>query len=176
MGHNKVTALITIFLTFVLFIIFQPGDNPLALIRIASIVAAVVLILLVIYTHFLWRVEPFVRIHHLVDISGKWEGKIPLSNGKVIDVEVRIKQYFDDIRVELTTDHNKSESLVTKIVNEANGCKLYIVYKCKPIKSVESKEEIDFGTIILRVDEDILEGEFFNSKSLSGYVELYRKG
>jgi len=176
MHNNKVTALITVFLTFILFIILQPGDNPLALIRVASIVAAIVLIIAVIYTHFLWRLEPFVRIHHVTDISGKWEGKFPISEDKTIDVEVTIKQYYDDIKLELTTDHNKSESLVSKISSEADGSKLYIVYKCKPSKKVESKDEIDFGTIILRLDEDILEGEIFNSKGISGHIELYRKG
>lgn len=175
MGNNKVTALITVFLTFILFIILQPGDNPLALIRVASIVAAIVLIIVVAYTHFFWRVEPFTRIHKVTDISGKWEGAFPNKVNKELEVVVKIKQYYDDIHVELTTNNTKSESLVTKIVNDGDGSKLYIVYKSKPLKVVESKDEIDFGTIILRVDEDILEGELFNSKGLSGHIELYRK-
>ena len=175
MGQNKITALITIFLTFILFIILQPGDNPLALIRVASIVAAIVLVIVMVYTHFLWRVEPFTRIHHITDISGKWETNMQVSKDKEIYVSVKIKQYYDDIRVELVTDHNKSESLIARIVNEVDGSKLYIVYKCKPKKTVESKDEIDFGTIILRVDEDILEGDLFNSKGLATHIELYRK-
>ena len=61
--------------------------------------------------------------------------------------------------MEILTDHNKSESLVTKITNEVDGSKLYIVYKAKPLKVVESKDEINFGTIILRLDEDVLEDE-----------------
>lgn len=174
MGQNKVTALITVFLTFILFIILQPGDDPLALIRIASIVAAIVIVMVVIYTRFLWRLEPFTRFHHIVDISGKWEGKMPLSD-KEIPVEVKIKQYYDDVIVKITTDHNFSESLVTKISNEPDGSKLYLVYKCKPNSRIESKQEIDYGTMIFRLDEDVLEGEFFNSKKLSGHIELYRK-
>lgn len=174
MSQSKVTALITVFLTFILFIILQPGDDPLALIRIASIVAGIVIVLVVVYTRFLWRVEPFTRFHHVVDISGKWEGKLPVGD-KEIPVEVKIKQYYDDVIVELTTDHNHSESLVTKIVNDVDGSKLYIVYKCKPTSRVESKSDIDYGTIIVRLDEDILEGEYFNSKNISGHIELYRK-
>ena len=175
MGRSKVTALITVFLTFILFIILQPGDDPLALVRIASIVAAIVVVLIVAYNHFLWRLEPFVRFHHIVDISGKWEGKLPISIDKEIPLEVRIKQYYDDVVVKVITDHNQSESLVTKIVNEPDGSKLYIVYKCKPTGKIESKEDIDYGTIIVRLDEDILEGEYFNSKNMSGHIELYRK-
>ena len=175
MGRNKITALLTIFLTFILFMILQPGDDPLALIRIASIVAAVVIVIIVVYTHFLWRVEPFTRFHHVVDINGKWEGILPIGEEKFIPVEVKVKQYYDDVEVEVITDHNRSESLVTKIVNDESGSKLYIVYKCKPLKRVESKDEIDYGTIIVRLDEDVLEGEFFNSRNITGKIELYRK-
>ena len=175
MGQSRVTALITIFLTFILFVILQPGDDPLALVRIASIVAAVVILLLIIYSRFLWKIEPFTRFHHVVDISGKWVGKLPVSSDKEIPLEVRIKQHFDDVIVKIYTDHNQSESLVTKIVNEPDGSKLYIVYKCKPTTRVEAKEDIDYGTIIVRLDEDILEGEYYNSKNMSGHIELYRK-
>ena len=175
MSKNKVTALLTVFLTFILFVILQPGDDPLALIRVASIVAGVVIVVIVIYTHFLWRVEPFTRFHHVIDVSGRWAGKLPLSEDKIINVEVRVKQYFDDVNVEVITDKNKSESLVTKIVNDPEGSKLYIVYKCKPLGKVESKDDIDYGTIIVRLNEDVLEGEFFNSRNVHGKIELYRK-
>ena len=173
MGKNKATALITIFLTFILFVILQPGDDPLALIRIASIVAAVVIILIVIYTHFLWRLQPFKKMHHQIDINGKWYGKIPLGD-EVIDVELRIKQYFDDVNVDIYANNIKGESMVTSIVDNNDGYKLYIVYKIRPIK-VENKEEIDFGTIIVRLNEDVLEGEIFTSKNISAPVELYRR-
>lgn len=175
MGQNKVTALITVFLTFILFIILQPGDDPLALIRIASIVAAVVIILVVVYTRVLWKVEPFSRFHKIVDISGKWQGELPVGENKTIPLEMKVKQYFDDVEIEIKTDHNHSESLVTKISYEPDGSKLYVVYKCKPNTRVESKSEIDYGTIILRLDEDVLEGEVFNSKDMHGHIELYRK-
>lgn len=175
MSRNKVTALITIFLTFILFMILQPGDDPLALIRIASIVAASVLLLIVIYTRFLWKLEPFNKFHKIIDISGKWQGVLPVSDTKTIPVEMKIKQYFDEVRVTVFTDHNYSESLVTRIVHEAEGSKLYVVYKCKPTGKVESKNDIDYGTIMLRLDEDILEGEYFNSRKIQGHIELYRK-
>ena len=174
MGQSKVTALITIFLTFILFLIMQPGDDPLALIRIASIVAGSVIVLILIYTHFLWRLEPFKRFHHIVDISGKWEGKIPYGDKELL-VEVKIKQYFSDVIVEIYTDHSHSESMVTQIINDPDGNKLYIVYKTRPNGRVESKKDIYYGTIMVRLDEDILEGEYFDSNNISGHIELYRK-
>ena len=175
MNRNKLTALITIFLTFILFMILQPGDDPLALVRIASIVAVVVLVLILIYTHFLWKIEPFSRFHKVIDISGTWVGKLPVSSEKEIHLEMRVRQYYDEVKVSITTDHNFSESLVTRIVNESDGNRLYVIYKCKPTTKVESKADIDYGSLILRLDEDILEGEYFNSRNMSGHIELYRK-
>ena len=175
MNQNKVTALITIFLTFILFMILQPGDDPLALIRIASIVAGIVLVLIVIYSRFLWKVEPFSRLHKIIDISGVWQGKLPLENDKEIVIEMRIKQYFDDVKISIISEKNHSESMITKIVHEPDCGKLYVVYKCRPHKGVDTKEDIDYGTLMLRIDEDILEGEYFNNKSMAGHVELYRK-
>lgn len=175
MSRNKITALLTVFLTFILFIILQPGDDPLVWIRIASTVAAIVIVLVVLYTHFLWRVQPFKRFHRIIDINGKWVGKLPVGEDKELPIEVKIKQFYDDVIVEVKADNNHSESLVTRIVNEPEGSKIYIVYKCKPNKKVESKKDIDYGTMILRMDEDILEGEFFNSKNIVGTIELYRK-
>ena len=175
MNRNKLTAIITIFLTFILFVILQPGDDPLALVRIASIVAAAVLVLIILYTHFLWKIEPFSRCHKVVDISGIWMGKLPVSEEKQIELEMRIKQYYDEVKITIITDHNQSESLITKMANDVDGNKLYVIYKCKPTSRVESKDDIDYGSIILRVDEDILEGEYFNSKNMAGHIELYRK-
>ena len=34
---------------------------------------------------------------------------------------------------------------------------------------------IYYGTIIVRLDEDILEGEYFDSNNISGHIEMYRK-
>ena len=108
-------------------------------------------------------------------MSVEEQRKLPVADGKAIAVEIRIKQYFDDIRISVVSDKNHSESLITKIVHEPDCGKLYVVYKCRPIKGVGTKEDIDYGTLMLRVDEDILEGEYFNNKNMSGHIELYRK-
>ena len=174
MNKPKVTALITVFLTFILFIVFQPGDDPLALVRIASIVAVAVVVLIVIYTHFLWKIEPFKRFHKVVDVSGKWQAKFVDKEQKESIIEIKVKQYYDDVNVEVFMDKKKGESLVTKIIEDPDSSKLYVVYKCKPLVKVETKEDIDYGTIMVRLDEDILEGEFFDSKNISGHIEFYR--
>ena len=75
MGKNKVISIFTVFLCFVLFIAMKPGDNPVILMRIVSIVAAVVFFGMILYTRVLWRVSPFNKLHNVIDIGGKWKDR-----------------------------------------------------------------------------------------------------
>ena len=175
MGKNKTVAIFTVFLCFILFIAMKPGDNPVILVRIASIVAAVVFVGVIFYTRVLWRVSPFNKLHKVIDIGGKWKGKMYLESGASYDIDTVITQYLDDVKIKIKTDNFLNDSLVCRMSVEPQGVKLYAVYKSKPNGKVDSKEQIEYGTFIIHCDEDFLEGEFFTSNKLVGRLELYRK-
>ena len=175
MSKNKVIALFTVFLTFILIIALKPGDDPVILVRIASIVAIIMFIGMILYTRVLWRIAPFNKLHNAIDIGGKWQGSIVLENGTSYSVYAVIVQYLDEIKIKIKTDNFLNDSLVCKMSKDAQGSKLYAVYKSKPNGKVDSKDQIEYGTFIIDCDEDILEGLFFTSNNLSGKLELYRK-
>lgn len=175
MSKNKIVALFTVFLTFILIIALKPGDDPVILIRIASIVAIVMFIGMILYTRLLWRVAPFNKIHKVIDIGGKWQGNMTLENGVSYNVHTVIVQYLDEIKIKIKTDNFLNDSLVCKMSVDAQGPKLYAVYKSKPNGKVDSKDQIEYGTFIIDCDEDFLEGLFFTSNKLSGRLELYRR-
>lgn len=175
MGKNRVVAIFTVFLCFVLFIAMKPGDNPVILMRIVSIVAAIVFIGVILYTRILWRVAPFNNFHRVIDIGGKWHGHMELEGGAHYEVETCITQYLDDVKIKIKTDNFFNDSLVCKITVDNQGSRLYAVYKSKPTGRVDSKDQIEYGTFIINCDEDFLEGLFFTSNKLSGRLELYRK-
>lgn len=175
MGKNRVIAMFTVFLCFVLFIAMKPGDNLEILLKIASIVAVVVFLCLILYTRVLWRVSPFNKIHNIVDIGGKWKGHISLDDGRYYEVEANIIQYLDDVKVKVKTNDFYDDSLVCKIKTDAKGSKLYVVYKSKPNGKLDSKEKLEYGSFIINCDEDFLEGLFFTSNKDAGQLELYRK-
>lgn len=175
MSRNRILAIFTVFLVFVLFIAMKPGDNPVILMRVASITAAIIFVGLILYTRILWRVAPFSSFHKIVDIGGKWEGKMVDNEGKICEINAHITQYFDEIKIKIKTDNIFNDSLVCKMSCDAQGTKLYAVYKSKPIGKLDSKEQIENGTIIIKCDEDFLEGTFYTSNRIVGSVELYRK-
>lgn len=175
MGKNKVVAIFTVFLCFILFIAMKPGDNPVILLRIASIVAVVVFLGMILYTRVLWRVSPFNNLHNVVDIGGKWHGHINLDDGGYYEVETVITQFLDDVKIKIKTNDFFNDSLVCKMKVDAKGAKLYAVYKSKPNGRVDSRNQIEYGTFIINCDEDFLEGLFFTSNNVSGQLELYRK-
>lgn len=175
MGKNRVIAIFTVFLCFILFIAMKPGDNPEILLRIASIVAVVVFLGMILYTRVLWRVAPFNKLHNVVDIGGKWKGHISLEDGNYYLVETVIVQYLDCVKIKIKTNEFFNDSLVCKMKVDAKGAKLYAVYKSKPNGKVDSKDQIEYGTFIINCDEDFLEGLFFTSSKEVGELELYRK-
>ena len=175
MGKNRIIALFTVFLTFILIIALKPGDDPIILIRIASIVAVITFACMILYTRVLWRVAPFNKIHSVIDVGGKWQGKMILEDGISYSVHTVITQYLDEIKIKIRTDEFLTDSLVCKMSIQTKGSKLYAVYKSKPNGKVDSKEQIEYGTFIIDCDEDYLEGLFFTSNKVSGKLELYRK-
>jgi len=175
MGKNKVLAIFSVFLCFILFIAMKPGDNPIILFRIVSIVAAVVFVGTIFYTHILWRVSPFNKLHNVIDIGGKWQGHMELENGAYYEVETQIVQYLDNIKIKIKTDNFLNDSLVCKMSVDYQGSKLYAVYKSKPNGKVDSIDQIEYGTFIINCDEDFLEGLFFTSNKIAGRLELFRK-
>ena len=175
MGKNRVIAIFTVFLCFILFIAMKPGDNPVILLRIASIVAVIVFVSMIVYTRILWRVSPFNKLHNVVDVGGKWKGHISLDDGSYHEVESVIVQHLDDVKINIKTDDFYNDSLVCKMRVDAKGTKLYAVYKSRPNGKVGSKDQMEYGTFIIACDEDFLEGTFFTSNKVVGQLELYRK-
>ena len=175
MGKNRIIALFTVFLTFILIIAMKPGDDPVVLVRIASIVAVIIFIGMILYTRLLWRIAPFNKLHKVIDVGGKWQGKMILENGASYNVDTVITQYLDEIKIKIKTDNFLNDSLVCKMSTEVHGSKLYAVYKSRPNGKVDSKDQIEYGTFIIDCDEDLLEGLFFTSNKLSGKLELYRR-
>ena len=82
---------------------------------------------------------------------------------------------LEDINVKIKTDDFYNDSLTCRMKTDYKGTFLYIVYKSKPNGKLDSKDQIDYGTFVIKCDEDLLEGTFYTSSCLSGKVELYRK-
>lgn len=175
MSKNKIVSIFAVFLVFILFLAMKPGDNPVILMRVASIATAIIFIGMILYTRILWKLVPFNKLHRVVDIGGKWIGKLVYEDGRSFEVEVNIVQYLDDIKVKIKTNNFYEDSLVCKMKYTNQGVYLYFVYKSKPNGKLDSMDKIDYGTFIVKCDEDYLEGNYFTLSRKLGNIELYRK-
>ena len=175
MSSNKIVSIFAVLLVLILFVAMKPGDNPVILMRVASITATVIFFGMILYTRVLWKLPFFKSMHRVIDIGGKWKGKLVFETGNSYDVDVHIIQYLDDIRVKVKTDNFYNDSLVCKMKYTTQGTYLYFVYKSKPNGKLDSVDQIDYGTFIVKCDEDYLEGTYFTSSKSLGNVELYRK-
>jgi len=175
MSKNKIISIFSVFLVFILFVAMKPGDNPVILTRVASIATAAIFVGMILYTRVLWKVSPFNKLHKVIDIGGKWQGKIMVDGGDVIDMDAHIIQYLDSIKIRIKTNDFYNDSLVCKMHSDSKGTKLYVVYKSKPTGRLDSIDQIEYGTLIINCDEDYLDGLFYTSTTMTGRVELYRK-
>ena len=175
MSKNKVVSIFTVFLVFVLFIAMKPGDNPVILMRVASIATVVIFVGMILYTRVLWRISPFNKLHNVIDIAGKWEGKMFVDSETFYDIDAHIYQYLDEIKIKVKTNEFFNDSLVCKMSSDSRGTVLYVVYRSKPTGKVDSIDQIEYGTFVIKCDEDFLEGLFYTSGRVCGRVELYRK-
>jgi len=175
MSKNKVLAILSVCLVFLLFVAMKPGDNPVILMRVVSIATALVFFGMILYTRVLWKISPFNKLHRVIDIAGKWQGKLYIEDGTSYEVDVHIIQYLDDIKVKIKTNNFYNDSLVCRMKTDSHGTFLYFVYKSKPTGKLDSMDKIDYGTFIVKCDEDFLEGTYFTVNKTLGKVELYRK-
>lgn len=175
MSKNKILAVLSVFLVFLLFVAMKPGDNPVILMRVASIATGVIFFCMILYTRVLWRITPFNNLHSVIDIGGKWQGKLYIDDGLTYEIDVHIIQSLDDIKIKLKTNDFYEDSLVCKMKKTNKGTFLYFVYKSKPSGKLDDVEKIEYGTFIVKCDEDFLEGMYYASSKRSGKVELYRK-
>lgn len=175
MSKNKVVSIFSVFLVFVLFIAMKPGDNPVILMRVVSFATVIIFCGMILYTRVLWKLSPFDKMHKVINIGGKWHGQLMLEDGNRYNVDVHIIQYLDDIKVKIKTNDFYNDSLVCKMSHTNQGTFLYFVYKSKPNGKLDSINQVDYGTFIVKCDDDYLEGSYFTSSKVLGKVELYRK-
>ena len=178
MRKTKLIAYITIFMVLFLFIIISPkqGDPFSIYLQIATISAAVGFFGVNIYYRYLWKLNFFANMHGIINIGGKWVGKD--KNGDETEeknIKMKIVQHFDEVKIKLVSDNSIIESLISSFKRESTGQYLYFLFRSRPKDKIEAKEDIFFGTMIIKCDHQILIGEYFTSKGEIKKIELYKE-
>lgn len=118
------------------------------------------------FDKYIWKCKIFKRLHNVPDLNGCWEGQLTsLTQGKIIEMHLDIKQYWSSINFYATFPNSTSESDFASIIINQSGKAIigfgYINH------SRELPHQYD-GYNILELDDDThLYGRYFNNRNNS---------
>ncbi|BEU86955.1 hypothetical protein TAMA11512_04190 [Selenomonas sp. TAMA-11512] len=141
----------------------------------AGEVISITIIIMSLYSGFLWRYNPFEKTPKLM---GLYEGIIEYNyNGAVAkkDTFVRIRQTLLSIKIQITTNEITSNTIVANLVEENEEYVLYYTYITNPKSKYSKGNPIQHGTCRLILSaKDYLSGKYWTSRQTIGDIELKR--
>ena len=147
-----------------------PANLPPSVLSLVG-AAAVFSGLYAFFNKYAWRWGPLGRILKVPNINGKWvcEGQTLDANGQSsIDWsgEIVITQTWDRIRVRLTTEQSRSDSLSAALMqDEAGGFVLLYHYRNAPkVGEVQLYAHRGFAELTFSSDLKEAKGEYFNGQ------------
>lgn len=142
----------------------------------AGEVISFTIVIMGLYSGFLWRYNPLEKIPKLM---GDYEGVIEYSyNGTVVkkDTFVKIRQTLLSIKVQITTNEITSNTIVANLVEENEEYILYYTYITNPKSKYSKKNPIQHGTCrLILSNKDCLIGNYWTSRRTTGDIELRKK-
>lgn len=126
------------------------------------------------FERFMWKWKLFRIFNKQLDISGVYEAIIRYTHGKggVKKVDVKIKQTFLTVNIELKSDEITSNSITAEIINENGKNILYYTYITNPKAEYEENNPINRGTTRLIVEETEMAGKYWTGVKTTGDLTL----
>ncbi len=143
----------------------------------AGEVIFITIIIMGIYSSFLWRYNPFEKTPKLM---GLYEGDIEYNFDSKLakkDTSVRIRQSLFSIKIQISTDEIISNTIVGNLIEENGEYVLYYTYITNPKSKYSKVNPIQYGTCrCVLSDKDVLIGTYWTSRQTVGDIELKRIG
>lgn len=175
---NKTTKFITkgLWVALVLFVIRYLICNFNSLydfIGAAGEVISITVIIMGLYSGFLWRYNPLEKTPKLM---GEYNGVIEYNFSGTLeqkDTLVTIKQTLLSTKVQITTNEITSNTIVGNLVEENDEYILYYTYITNPKSKYSKENPIQYGTCRLSTNiKDKLIGTYWTSRKTIGDIEL----
>ncbi len=175
---NKTKKFITqgLWVALVLFVIRYLICNFNSLydfIGAAGEVISVTIIIIGLYSRFLWQYNPFEKTPKLM---GTYNGVIEYNFSGIVeqkDISVTIKQSLFSIKVQITTNEITSNTIIGNLVEENDEYILYYTYITNPKSKYSKENPIQYGTCrLLTNTKNKLIGTYWTSRKTIGDIEL----
>lgn len=138
-----------------------------------------------VFDRWLWRTRIMraLRITHVPDLSGNWEGSVTSSydhHATQVPVTVRIDQTWSRFSLRLRTEQSRSHTTVTAyFIHGPDGATLSYQYVNEPIASAKETMHIHHGAgrLVLSSDRNELSGDYYSSRGRQnvGTMRLTRR-
>ncbi len=122
-----------------------------------------------LYDRILWKCGCFVRIHKIPNLNGKWIAEVssPMKGRYKPKIKMTIKQTWNKIQVNGTSEHNTSTSSESASILEQHGV-MYFSYSYR-IQQMGGQCYQGFNSLEIKDDELI--GQYFSAKDVVNKFE-----
>ena len=132
----------------------------------ASEAIGVAVILAATYEKILWRINPLEKTPKL---ARHYSGTLKSNYDNIERTGTLIvKQTLLSVHVKLVTDESKSKSLSASIDEILGEAQLTYCYLNTPKSEFRNRSEIHYGTAILTITEEKLEGQYYTDRKTVG--------
>lgn len=127
-------------------------------------------LLISIYTAYVWRLNPFEKTPRL---ERTYRGILRSSYNNIEkECHVYIHQTLLRIQISLITDESTSQSIASEIVEEHGEYYLYYIYRIEPKMSVRNNNPIRYGATKLNLKKNKIAGNYWSDNGYNGEFEL----
>lgn len=133
----------------------------------------------ILFCSYLWKLKFFKSwFVQIPNLNGTWKGTLisTWEGSNPIDITLEIKQSLFKISCVMITSESKSESISCDyIIDEDNQKnKLTYIYINKPKSIHRDRSAIHYGSVILEIDKNTLNGSYWTDRKTIGDIELIR--
>ena len=156
-------VILNIFLVIIIWFFNDHNITPNFLISKIGFITFISIIFIVMWNYYLWKL-PLINqfISKMPNLNGVWKGNIINSKEeKKQECCVIIKQTFFDIKIKVKVEKANSYTIVGDLLKIGDEWKL--IWTWEGI----NKDNNFFGTTILNVNENLLEGFYFTNFSIT---------
>jgi len=149
-----------------------------------SLTVAVVIVILLAFERWLWRIAPVARALHRPVLRGTWKGQLtsnwtdPDTGQEIapIDIFLLVRQTYSTVSLRLMTHESTSRSLVASLESRRDEiATLSSTYQNIPGLLIQDRSRIHHGALILEVHwtpAKHLSGFYWTDRDTKGEVSL----
>lgn len=174
------TIVVIVIAIWALILVIEGVAVSVSWLRPFSPVIGVVLLLLLAFDRWLWRIRllhgwfvkrPILRGLWKIELQSEWKAPETGNRPAVIEAYLVVRQTYSHLSLRLLTKESSSETLVAEVVEAADGMfRVYAVYRNEPRPEFRERSPIHYGAFFIdfECDSQRLIGDYWTDRNTRG--------